>query len=134
MIIPNRMLSFIKNFWQGIAWWCLIFVLTLTPGGFFPKVSSFWSLFSPDKVVHLAIFGILTYLLLKGTARQYKTLKMRYIIGIPIIISGLTAIITEIFQAVLSIGRDASLYDVIANFVGCLLGYLAFSFLKNKIV
>lgn len=127
------MLSFIKNFWQGIAWWCFIFLLTLTPGGFFPKVSSFWSLFSPDKIIHLVIFGILTYLLLKGTARQYKTLKLRYIIGMPIVVSVLTAVLTEVIQAIFPIGRDASIYDVIANFVGCFLGYFTFSFLKNKI-
>lgn len=77
---------------------------------------------------------MLTYLLLKGTARQYKTLKLRYLIGIHSVISDLTALITEIFQAILSIGRDASLYDVIANFAGCFWGYFTFSFLKNKSV
>ncbi|NTW23769.1 MAG: VanZ family protein [Lentimicrobium sp.] len=133
MIIPNRMLLFIKNFWQGFAWWCFILALTFSPGGFFPKVNSFWSLFSPDKIIHLLIFGVLIYLLLRGSVQQYKTKKSRYIIAIPIVITGFTAIATEVFQAVFPIGRDASIYDVIANFGGCITGYYTFSFFKNKI-
>lgn len=133
MIIPNRMLLFLKNFWQGIAWWCFIIVLTLTPGGFFPKVNSFWSLFSPDKIIHLGLFAVLTYLLLKGTARQYNMPESRYIIGIPIVISVSTAVLTEVLQAVSPIGRDANLYDVIANFIGCIAGYITFLIFKNKL-
>lgn len=133
MIIPNRMLLFIKNFWQGFAWWCFVLVMTLTPGGFFPKVNSFWSLFSPDKIIHLLIFGVLTYLLLKGAFQQYKARKSRYIIAITLVFAGFTAIATEVLQAVFTIGRDASIYDVIANFAGCFTGYYTFSFIKNKI-
>lgn len=121
-----------KNFWPGIAWWCFILVLTLAPGNYFPKVGNFWNLFSPDKLIHLFIFGILAYLLLWGSSRQYQEVKRCYIVVIPLTVTILTGIITELLQAALPIGREASIYDAIANFTGCFAGYIIFFFFKNK--
>ncbi len=123
---------FFKNFWPGIAWLCLIVVLTLTPGTYFPRVSGFWNLFSPDKLIHLFIFGVLAFLLLKGSFRQYSETKKRYTIVIPLVVTILSGIITEVLQFLLPIGREASIYDSIANFAGCFAGYLIFTVLKNK--
>lgn len=106
--------------------------LTLSPGGYFPKINSFWSLFSPDKLVHLFIFGVLAFLLLKGTENQYGKTGNRYKILVPLSITILTGISTEILQAMLPVGREASQYDAIANIFGCFAGYLIFRKFKNK--
>ncbi|MBK6965186.1 MAG: VanZ family protein [Bacteroidales bacterium] len=123
---------FFKNFWPGITWWCFILVLTLAPGNYFPKVGSFWNLFSPDKLIHLFIFGVLAFLLLLGTSKQFRAVKNRYTVVLPLAVTVFTGIITELLQAGLPIGREASIYDVIANFTGCFAGYIIFSFFRNK--
>ncbi len=126
------MYSFFKDFWPGICWWVFVIALTLTPGNYFPKVSSFWNLFSPDKLIHLFIFGVLAFLLLSGS---YKHQQRKSIIAItiaPLLITLFTGIITELMQAIFPIGREASIYDTLANFIGCFAGYYGFRILKNK--
>jgi len=126
------MKPFFKNFWPGILWLCVILVLTLAPGNYFPKVGNFWNLFSPDKLIHLSIFSVLAYLLLWGSYKQYKAVASRYTLVVPFVVAILTGIVTELLQAYLPIGREASIYDSIANFAGCFAGYLIFRVHKNK--
>jgi hypothetical protein len=123
---------FFKNFWPGIIWLCIILALTLAPGNYFPRVGNFWNLFSPDKLIHLSIFTVLAYLLLWGSFKQYSAVKNRYTIVIPVVVTIFTGIVTELLQALLPIGREASIYDSIANFAGCFAGYLIFTLRKNK--
>ncbi|MHC1777154.1 MAG: VanZ family protein [Lentimicrobium sp.] len=123
---------FIKNYWPGITWWCFILVLTLAPGNYFPKVGSFWNLFKPDKLIHLFIFGVLAFLLLLGSYKQYRGAKHRYIVVFPLTVTIITGVVTELLQAGLPIGRNANIYDVIANFTGCFVGFFIFSFFRNK--
>jgi VanZ family protein len=127
------MQQFFKNFWPGITWWCFILVLTLAPGNYFPKVGSFWNLFKPDKLIHLFIFGVLAYLLLLGSSKQYRAARKRYIVVIPLAVTLFTGIITELLQAGLPIGREASIYDTIANFTGCFTGFFLFTLFKKKV-
>jgi len=126
------MLFFFKNFWPGIIWGCVILALTLLPGNYFPQVGSFWNLFSPDKLVHLFIFGVFGFLLLTGTYKQYPDTINRYIFVWPLLVVVLMGVVTETLQAVLPIGRDANIYDLIANIIGCLLGWVTFSELRKK--
>jgi VanZ family protein len=128
----SRILAIVKNFWPGILWWCLVMFLTLSPGSYFPKISSFWNLFSPDKLVHLFIFGVLSFLLLKGNEKQYGITGNRYKILVPLLIAILTGISTELLQAIMPVGREASQYDAIANIAGCFTGYIIFRKFKNK--
>jgi len=126
------MFLFIKDFLPGILWWILVMVLTLAPGNYFPEVGSFWNLFSPDKLIHLFIFGVLVFLLLSGSGKHFGLKSNRGITIAPVLITLFTGILTEVMQAVFPIGREASLYDAIANFTGCFAGYYSFRILKNK--
>ncbi len=126
------MFLFIKDFLPGILWWVLVMVLTLTPGNYFPEVSSFWNLFSPDKIIHLLIFGVLSFLLLSGFGKHFRLKSVRGTTISPLFITLFTGILTEVMQAVFPIGREASIYDVVANFTGCFAGYYSFRILKNK--
>lgn len=127
------MLLFLKNFWPGLIWGCIILALTLLPGNYFPTVGSFWNLFSPDKLVHLFIFGVFVILLKHGNYKQYPGRSNRYITVAPIFAAVILGISTELLQAVLPIGRDANIYDAIANFVGIMLGWIFFSGWEKKI-
>jgi VanZ family protein len=74
----------------------------------------------------------LAYLLLRGSFKQFNAVKNRYTIVIPVVVTIFTGIATELLQALLPIGREASIYDSIANFAGCFAGYLIFTLRKNK--
>ncbi|MBL7903781.1 MAG: VanZ family protein [Bacteroidales bacterium] len=127
------MTSFLKNFWPGMVWFLVILVLTLLPGNYFPKVQHFWQLFKPDKLIHLSIFAIFAFLLMLGAFRQYSLSGNRYHTRVyPVLVSLGTGILTEMLQASLPLGREASIYDGIANFTGTFAGYLLFRLAENN--
>jgi len=124
---------FLKHFWPGMVWFLVILLLTLLPGNYFPKVQDFWQLFKPDKLIHLSIFAIFAFLLLMGAYRQYARSGNRYNTRIfPVLVSLSTGVITEMLQAFLPLGREASVFDVLANFTGTVAGYLLFRLAENN--
>ena len=127
------MQRFIRNFWSAIIWLGGIFLLTLLPGNYFPTVSRFWSLFSPDKLVHLALFAGLGFLMAIGLKRQYPVWPMRYIFVCVLVISIFMAVLTEVLQWILPIKRDGNVYDAIADIAGVFIGFAVFFILKIKI-
>ncbi len=127
------MQRFIGNLWPAMLWLAGIFLLTLLPGNYFPRVSSFWNLFSPDKLIHIALFAGLAFLLIMGLLKQYPACSKRYIFGIVAGISVLIAVLTELLQWFLPLNRDGNLYDTIADVAGILVGFLIFYILQIKI-
>jgi VanZ family protein len=122
-----------KNFWPAIAWALIVLVLTGLPGNYFPEVPSFWNLLEPDKIVHVFIFGVFTVLMAFGLTRSYRTLRSAFAIAAQAIGTGIAyGGITELLQGYVFIGRTASIYDFIANSVGCIAGYLCFKLVLLK--
>jgi VanZ family protein len=114
--------TFFRRYQLSICWGLIILVLTGIPGQMIPHVPSFLDLFAPDKLVHLFIFGIFTFTLLRGFLQEA---------GISFVHAGILALlisfalggITEILQAYVFINRQGSIYDFIADGVGSILGY-----------
>jgi VanZ family protein len=127
------MQRFIGNLWPAMLWLAGIFLLTLLPGSYFPQVTDFWSLFSPDKLIHIVLFAGLGLLLLVGLRKQYPAAAERYIYGIVAGASVLIAILTELLQWYLPIKRDGNVYDTLADMAGILVGFLFFYILQIKI-
>ncbi|KAF5066251.1 VanZ like family protein [anaerobic digester metagenome] len=121
-----------KNFLPSILWTVVILVLTLLPGNYIPRVGSFWNLFSPDKLIHVFLFSVLALLLFSGFFKQYPGRSKRYITGMVLAFSILLAIITELLQAMLPLGRSGNVYDTIADFAGISLGWLIFFHYRKK--
>ncbi len=121
-----------KNFLPSILWTVVILVLTLLPGNYIPRVGSFWNLFSPDKLIHVFLFSVLALLLFSGFFKQYPGRSKRYITGMVLAFSILLAIITELLQAMLPLGRSGNVYDTIADFAGISLGWLIFFQYRKK--
>ena len=122
-----------KNFWPAIAWALIVLVLTGLPGNYLPEVPTFCNLLEPDKIVHVFIFGVFTVLMALVLTRSYRTLRSAFAIaaqaiGTVIAYGG----ITELLQGYVFIGRTASIYDFIANSVGCIAGYLCFKLVLLK--
>lgn len=118
----------VRNLWPAFVWLGGIFILTLLPGNYFPKVSGLWSLFSADKLIHICLFAGLSYLLLSGLEKQYFKYNRRYLNVVVAVFSIVVAAITELLQWQLPIKRDGNLYDFIANFAGIITGFLLFTF------
>lgn len=124
--------SYPKNNLYWILWGLMIFVLISIPGDFLPKVPGLMSLFEPDKLVHVFLFLVFIFLILRGFTHESSPAYLRknaffLALLITIFISGFT----EVFQHFIIPGRIASLYDYIANVVGCFAGLWIFVALRN---
>lgn len=134
MTNQNILGKYLFTYKELIAWTLLIFILTGIPGDVFPVFPDFWDLLKPDKIIHLALFGGLVFFFFKGIARQYNYMVLRsygtilVVMVSSLIISGLT----EYLQWKVFINRSGNYYDLIANMVGCLLGWLAFRLVYRK--
>jgi VanZ family protein len=123
----------IRKLWPSLVWALVILVLTGLPGKYIPEVVGFWDWIGPDKFVHVFIFGTLSFLIFYNLRAQYRASNKRFIIVISII--GVTlayALLTEILQATVFIGRDGNVYDFLANTVGAFSGWFMFSIVFRK--
>ncbi len=117
----------LRRLWPSIIWAIIILVLVGTPGNYFPEVVTFWDWLSPDKVIHLVIFGIQAYLLLYGfNIKCYSIgsflISSSIIFLVAIAFSGLT----EILQTYVFVGRYGNVYDFIADALGVIFGFVAY--------
>lgn len=107
----------------GLLWTLLIAVLTLIPGNYIPRITSFLDWLGPDKIVHLILFGVYAYLMAKGFRKQvtYSILKENPLIS-SIIVGIVFAIFTEVMQRFVIPGRNGNVYDFAADVLGTFLG------------
>ena len=114
-------------------WSIFILILTGVPGTALPKIGNFWDWMRPDKVIHILLFGVFFYLLSKGTAKKIGAVKLAIKRILALLLIGIVfAALTEILQAKLFIHRNGSLYDFIANVIGCLIGLSIYLILTKK--
>lgn len=123
----------IRKLWPALAWAILILLLTGLPGSYFPSITSFWDWLKPDKVVHVFVFGVQAFLLLTAFHEQYLLSKNRFIYPTAILsVTIVFALLTEVLQAYVFIGRNGNVYDFIADVVGVGVGLLAYILLFKK--
>jgi len=117
----------------GIIWTLLIALATLLPGNFIPKITTFIDWLSPDKLVHLFLFGIYTFLLIEGFSRQsrYAFLQKHPVI-IAIMLGIVFAFFTETMQKFVIPGRNGNVYDFLADTLGCFLGYISWRIVRRN--
>jgi VanZ family protein len=91
---------------------------------------SVWELFSFDSFAHAFLFGVLTFLMIVGFAKQYSFLKLKhYPVKYSLFISSMFGITIELIQYLFIPGRQGDLIDVVANTIGCLLGIVLFKWI-----
>jgi VanZ family protein len=104
-------------------WLLLILLLTLTPGGAMPEANLWEELLSFDKVVHFMIFGILVLLMIVGFTKQYSYAYLRkYAVPLSLSICIGYSILIEVIQIPIP-GRYMEFMDIVANTLGCFIGY-----------
>ena len=113
-------------FWRtnraAFAWAILILILCRIPGSNFPKLS-FLEWLSPDKIVHLILFGVQSFLLIKGFEKQnrFSSLK-QFAPRWGVLLSIFYGALVEVLQTTIFIGRSGDVRDALANAIGALLG------------
>lgn len=125
-----------NRLWPAVLWAIFVLILTGFPGNLLPGVSDFWEWISYDKLIHVFIFAILSFLMLFGFQEQYSQSRRRYVYALLIfIVTIFYGFLTELLQKYVFYGRDGNIFDAIADGVGCIFGILGFLFyfhLKKK--
>lgn len=124
-----------ENFYPGLIIAILIMVIMGLPGNCFPTVVSFWDWLGPDKIVHLFVFGILSFSMLWGYRKKIITQNAssrKYAYLLTILLSISYGGLTELLQKYVFINRYGSIYDLIANAIGCVLGVIVFFLCYKK--
>ena len=102
------------------------------PGQQMPEIGD---IFSFDKLAHLGVFSILSFLMIIGFTKQYtfsdlKKNSARY----SLIISSAYASVLELGQSIIP-DRYANFYDMTFNLIGVFIGYVLFLLIyKNSFV
>jgi len=124
---------FKKPLLPGLLWTLLIAVLTLMPGNYIPRITTFFDWLSPDKILHFILFGTYVFLLLEGFRRQkqYPFLQKHHIL-ISLILGIVFAFFTEAMQKFVIPGRNGNIYDFLADIIGSLLGYLSWYIVRRN--
>jgi len=117
----------------ALVWAIIIMLLTGLPGTYFPTIVTFWDWLSPDKVVHIIIFMVQTFLVLIAFNKQYLLGSTRLVsTWLILFVITVFALLTEVLQTYVFIGRNGNVYDFIADFAGVLVGLLVFNLYKKK--
>jgi VanZ family protein len=123
----------IRNLWPAFVWALIILVITGVPGSYVPSVRSFWEWLSYDKIVHVGVFTVFTYLILYGFRQQYLESNRRYLlVAFAVFVSLAYGLLTEVLQAHVFIGRDGNAFDFYADGLGAIAGWIIFSYVYRK--
>ena len=117
-------------FWRQCTWpflWAaIIVVFSLLPAKELDHLG-IDHLFSYDKLGHLLMYTLQVFFLAVGFRKQYQFLQLRYHHLMFAFAAGNSlGIAMEIVQALFIPGRMASVYDLLANILGAMLGLLLF--------
>ncbi|MCK4854637.1 MAG: VanZ family protein [Bacteroidales bacterium] len=109
-------------FWKTVTWTVFMLVLFLIPSQDIPGSREIPNL---DKVVHVAFFMIFTFLFMRDLLkiRSLKSILPVYIIT-TILVVLFIAIMIELLQDNMNLGRDGDINDILYDLAGFILGML----------
>lgn len=115
-------------------WWAfLILLLCFLPGSAIPELS-FLDWLKPDKLVHLVLFGVLSYLLVRPfIAGPVKNFLAAHPYFSSFILAALYGVFVEVVQEYFIPGRHGDVYDAIADAIGALIGIWIFNSNSRRI-
>lgn len=120
----RKSLDKISNIFTKILpiYWAFLTYMLLRPG---EENHEYWFMFNGiDKVLHLSIFAALGFCLIAA----FPKIRFSYFIQIILIY----AFLTEILQEEMGLGRSMETLDVVADAIGCLIGYTAYKVLIRR--
>lgn len=124
-----------EGFYPSLISAAFIMLMMGLPGNFFPTVVTLWDWLTPDKIVHLLVFGAFSYITLWGYRNSLihaDRNRVRRIFITTLLFTMSYGALTEILQKHLFVRRYGCLYDFIADSLGCLIGIVIFNFYYKK--
>jgi len=109
------MLRLFSPFRLAVLWTLLIMVALTIPGGSIPDSN----ILQLDKLIHASLFLVLTLLWLVALSQGSL---MRGIVILATIV--VYAVLTEVYQEVMPIGRSADMLDSLADAAGAIIAFL----------
>jgi len=128
-VLNKKYIAFLKVYGPAILWGMFILVATLTPGKSLPSSS----LFRFDKLIHVVIFGVFAWLVLRAYFLSAKNnngskTNVYLIVGAATILFGIA--IEGLQQYIPDRGADR--YDIIANTFGIIAAQVIFYFVHRR--
>ncbi len=113
----------------AVVWLLVILVALLTPGEALPKTPD---VPNADKLVHMAIFAVLTFLWSRvGTVNSKSELKNVNFFTNYLVFGIIFAILVEYLQRFVP-NRSFDLGDIVANIIGGTIGIICFYILHKR--
>lgn len=130
--VDRGIMRFFRQNRTGILWAALILLLSGLPGNYFPKVVSFWDWLGPDKLIHIGMYSVLSFLMMFDRKQEYQSGQKRDVVLIVLIFGTFYGALTEILQHFVFVGRFGNLFDFIANMAGVITGITFFGLIERK--
>jgi VanZ family protein len=115
----------LKKFIPAIGWFFLLLFLICLPGNQFPKTGDWLEKIYFDKWVHIGLFSILAFLLMRpfvnSTLSKQTILQTIFKVALAVSVWGLT---TEFIQKYFIPHRNFDLWDWAADSAGALLAFI----------
>jgi len=120
--------NIIKYFWKTIIFTIFVIVLSNISGNSVDKIG--FQIPHLDKVVHAAMYFILSFLLILEIKkyRNFKYLKIAIFVLFYCLSIGF---LMEFSQKFFASHRSFDIFDELFNVIGCLIGILSFNFIVN---
>lgn len=114
--------------YAAMVWTITLLWLSLTPSSSIPKIRIV-EIPHLDKIVHFSMYFILTILVL--SAHLFRGIKINKIFLLALCF--LYSIVIEMLQSFMKLGRYFDYYDIFANLIGIIIGFLIFEKLLKSI-
>ena len=121
----------LRNFWLFALWVAIILYLSFTPLTGWPKVGAFEKLYF-DKLVHVAMYAILCFLLIRGIFKQTGSRATVASIIAAVVFCSAMGTAIEFLQPQLTLYRQFEIADIVADLIGALAGFCLFSWIRKK--
>jgi VanZ family protein len=105
-----------------LVWWIITTTLFLLPPDYFPIPENYFKLIAFDKIIHIIVFIVFSFLIYKISYKTYISIIMSFIFVLSY------AIIIEYLQQYTC--RNFDVYDYIASIIGVLITYSLIFFYK----
>jgi len=103
-------------------YWAFLTYMLLKPG---EENHEYWFMFNGiDKLLHLSIFAALGFCF----TASFPRIRFSYFIQIILIY----AFLTEILQEEMGLGRSMETLDIVADTIGCLIGYYIYKMMVKR--
>jgi glycopeptide antibiotics resistance protein len=128
---PKKNIITEKSTQLYIGWVLFIALLTLLPGSAIPDIN--WNFLELDKWIHFTVFSVMSFLGIHFFGKYPALSKNKHVtILLSIVIALLYGTSLEFTQSLIP-ERSFDYADLVANYAGCLFGYVWYRIFSNNL-